>query len=264
MAPKSLVYANALAIDPHILALVAAFSQDEDRPCPGTEHIYVTPPLTPPPYHQAPLLLGAPLQRIISISDSDDEAPQVPERRAGKKPERYLNDVRTGVGSPRKISLGDSKLDDLMARVSLDSKDNGKSSRPRRCAVLIVAVVRVNSATAGPSRSRRVPSPPPSPVPPSAPSTPPRTNPKTYEVASPSRTGNVPTWPLAGHLTQGVPGAHVHRGADDIRVRGGPRSPRKPRSVAYVVFQGLEIGVFNDWYVTYYLTLISLTLVLQA
>lgn len=131
MAPRPLVYANALGIDPHIQAIFAAFSQDEDRPRPGAEQISLTPPLTPPS-HQARLLPGALLQRIISISDSDEEAPKVSERRAGKQPERRLNDARTGVGSPRKISLGDSKLDDIMARVSLDGEDNGESSDPHR------------------------------------------------------------------------------------------------------------------------------------
>lgn len=262
MPPRPLVYANALGIDPHIQALFAAFS--EDRPPPGTDPHSVTPPLTPP-YQRSPVLPGVPLRRIISISDSDDEAPPPPERRAGKKPQQLLEDATSGVTS-RKVSFPDPDLDAMMRRIHLDGEGNGKSTYSfESIHVLIYLVVRAKSpnATAGPSRSHYPPSPaptpfsdPPSPARPTAarlalPSTPTRAKPppKTYNVASPSRTGNVPTWPLAGHLTQGVPGAHVQRTANEIQARTGPRSPRKPRSLAYTIFQGLQVGIFEKWYI---------------
>lgn len=81
-----------------------------------------------------------------------------------------------------------------------------------------------------------------------APLTPLCTNPKRYEVASPLHTDKVPAWPLAGHLTQGGPGAHIHCAADEIQVCAIKRSPRKPYSVVYTVFQGLEFSIFNNSY----------------
>lgn len=165
MPPLPLVYANSLGTDPHILALIAAFSQDP--PLPGTEPTSVITPLIrhrrPPPS-----LPGARHIITISDSDSDDEIPHSPplkskspkvahivasdlqsddsesqhrstdeaehrakmeERRAGKKPE-----ASGSVASPRQVSFGDLDLDAIMARICLDDDDNGESSFPFWCA----------------------------------------------------------------------------------------------------------------------------------
>lgn len=162
MPPLPLVYANSLGIDPHILALVAAFSQDP--PLPGTEPTSVTTPLVR--HHRPPPSLPGPRHIIaISDSDSDDETLHSPplkskspkvahiaasdlqsddserqhhsadeaehrarmeERRAGKK--------REAPGSPCKVSFGDFDLDAIMARICLDDADNGESSFPFWCA----------------------------------------------------------------------------------------------------------------------------------
>ncbi|KZP14613.1 hypothetical protein FIBSPDRAFT_959560 [Athelia psychrophila] len=57
-----------------------------------------------------------------------------------------------------------------------------------------------------------------------------------YNVTSPSRTGLIETWALAGHLTQGVPGGHV---------KHSDRALTQQR--VYVVFQGLQVGIFESW-----------------
>lgn len=69
--------------------------------------------------------------------------------------------------------------------------------------------------------------------------------PRKYNVTSPSRTGNVETWPLAGSLTQGVQGAHVKRSDREH----GSVSHQRLSKIAYVIFQGREVGIFDSWYV---------------
>lgn len=94
------------------------------------------------------------------------------------------------------------------------------------------------------------------------PQTPPRTPVKSqpvaasasaYEVRLPSHTGVVVGWHRAGALTQGVQGASVRRFEDGPS--SSPLSPSQtftsPKTsstkLAYVVYQGREVGVFHTW-----------------
>ncbi|KAJ7062986.1 hypothetical protein B0H15DRAFT_807851 [Mycena belliarum] len=78
------------------------------------------------------------------------------------------------------------------------------------------------------------------------PATPARTRPTSslpsgYIVRSPQKVGPVLTWFEAGSLTLGMRAASVRRGA-----KKHPGS-HKPRSGAYAVFFGGEVGVFEHW-----------------
>ncbi|KAJ7226777.1 hypothetical protein GGX14DRAFT_555364 [Mycena pura] len=79
-----------------------------------------------------------------------------------------------------------------------------------------------------------------SPIP-TSPRTPQRaTAPREYKIKSPQKVGTTTEWFEAGALTLGIKGASA--------VATGSRSrTRKPRSAAYVVFYGGEVGVFEDW-----------------
>ncbi|KAJ7735252.1 hypothetical protein DFH07DRAFT_967254 [Mycena maculata] len=91
------------------------------------------------------------------------------------------------------------------------------------------------------SRVHPPPSAPQTPSP-SAPQTPSRRapNPKVYLIESPTKHTSSQDWATAGAATQGVANA---------RVRAIGRHKKKPRhgNAAFVVFYGLDVGVFLSW-----------------
>ncbi|KAJ7709327.1 hypothetical protein B0H16DRAFT_1745867 [Mycena metata] len=68
-----------------------------------------------------------------------------------------------------------------------------------------------------------------------------RTQGRSYIVESPTKSGRVVGWFEAGSLTQGVPGK------TSVRSVGSRHKNRKPRSAAWAVFYGGEVGVFTVW-----------------
>ncbi|KAJ7040213.1 hypothetical protein C8F04DRAFT_1253975 [Mycena alexandri] len=61
-----------------------------------------------------------------------------------------------------------------------------------------------------------------------------------YIVDSPTQSSRVYSWFEAASLSRTIPSSSVHRTASSHR-------PRKPRSKAYAVFYGGEVGAFDNW-----------------
>ncbi|KAJ7716566.1 hypothetical protein B0H16DRAFT_1741229 [Mycena metata] len=156
--------------------------------------------------------------------------------------------------------LFDSELDELIRRVGINSLVSQLPPIFHRVLLSAQRVGRDASSDYGDSIDDLVRNfdeidlletstpPPSSPEPPITPprprqarSTPltPQTAPH-YTYSSPAGAGRTISWFQAGALTQGVPNASVH-GVGTSR----PRS--RPKSAAYTIFFGGEIGTFTSW-----------------
>ncbi|KAF7980031.1 hypothetical protein HWV62_40158 [Athelia sp. TMB] len=157
-------------------------------------------------------------------------------------------------------SYSDPEFDSFVANVPLTENDEVVLPHPTTTRTASVPISS-SSHVAGPSTSTRTaPAPTASSSRAAGPPTTPRSGPqhaaiyprlpvtptRTYEVTSPRRSGPVDDWEIAGNLTQGAPGARARR--TDTLQAPPPISPSKllPKS-AYVVYEGLEVGIFYNW-----------------
>ncbi|KAF7967887.1 hypothetical protein HWV62_32832 [Athelia sp. TMB] len=171
---------------------------------------------------------------VISDDSADDSEWQEhlkAKKEARRKAKRDAKDARRKdkkAGKQREISFTDSEFEELVATVKLDGNDG------EFIPVLSDASTHCDAAVIHPR-----PLTPPNSKHPSA-------TPTTYQVASPTRVGATQDWHLAGHLTQGVPAAHVHRTHGVESPKKTPPSKSKTAK-AYVVYQGRTTGVFEHW-----------------
>ncbi|KZP07007.1 hypothetical protein FIBSPDRAFT_965987 [Athelia psychrophila] len=307
-----LVYSNAHTTDPYIIRLLRAISahQPLELPTPSASR---PSPLSPSPPSETvsaptlpPALAGAPLKRIISISDSDsddddeheiarlssllhktrffvipDDAADDSEyqeylaemtvlRAARKKLRKKVKHgkLKVGVGSytdpemeafmaglplnekseilvPHTLILQSSKPDSSTYVPGPPTSVHGPPTSVPRPSTFIpgppTSVPGPSTSVPGPSTSvpgpaTSVPGPATSVLSPATSVPGPSTSIRRYNVTSPSRTGLIETWALAGHLTQGVPGGHVKRSDRALT-----------QQKVYVVFQGLQVGIFEPW-----------------
>ena len=221
-------------------------SSDEDHPLPTPSPTLSRTPqpssssgpphVTSPPPQQQASSSSQPIRTFVISDDSADNSEWQEHlqakkdakdaRRKAKKDAKDARRKAKKAGKQREISFTDGEFDKLVATVELD-EDDGE---------LVSASCDTSTHCDAAVIHPRPLTPPNSKIPPASPTT--------YQVVSPTRVGATEGWHLAGHLTQGVHSAHVHR-------THGPESPRKsPPSKtikAYVVYQGLAVGVFEHW-----------------
>ncbi|KAJ7021241.1 hypothetical protein C8F04DRAFT_1195721 [Mycena alexandri] len=178
-------------------------------------------------------LSTAELEEVVEIMGLDDIARQLP-----PIVEKVLLAAKIVAVRPPGYE-GNPELDEVVHNFDFDLYERAVH-RPDRVST---APSSSAQAPATPAAAPRVaPSPPSSQEPASVtvpPSTPQRAPPNNYVVRSPARTERVVSWFEAASLAHSTPGATVHK--------SGNRRPRKPRSAAYAVFYGGQVGAFEDW-----------------
>ncbi|KAJ7029509.1 hypothetical protein C8F04DRAFT_1187722 [Mycena alexandri] len=178
--------------------------------------------------------------RRIGLPDFTSQLPQLMERildtmsrlnRDG--PPEYEGPVERMVGEFQRWGLDRQSDDELTTSPSSPPSSPPPPATPTRAqGARSSAATPVTPATAQTARSS-----------PSTPQTSRRTGTPGYIVDSPTKTSRVFSWFEAASLSRTIPSTSVHR--------TGPTGPsqrsRKPRSKAYTVFYGGEVGAFDNW-----------------